>query len=317
MINLKRSNSRGAVALAVALALGLGACASTPKDSTALASARSAVARASAQTNLNEAARVDVDAARKNLDAAELALKKGKPRSEVDHLAYLAEQSAMTAMARQESASFRKSAEQAEGERSAIIIGAREKEAKEAQARAGQAQALAEEAKHKAETAEQESMRIAQAAQATQAQLDAANKQIEEMKAQKTDRGMVVTLGDVLFDSGSATLKPGADRTLQQVAAYLTANGKAKVLVEGHTDSVGDDSFNQRLSEQRAQSVASRLAFMGLDASRVSASGLGEAYPVTGNDSAAGRQQNRRVEIIFSDNEGSFAPAARRTASPQ
>ncbi len=287
-----------------------------------MVSARSAVARASAQTNLNDAARVDVDAARKNLDAAEMALKKGKPRSEVDHLAYLAEQSAKTAMARQEGAEFRKSVEQAEGERSAIIISAREKEAREAQARAGQAQALAEEAKHKAETAEQESMRIAQLAQQTaaerdrtQAQLDAANKLIEDMKAQKTDRGMVVTLGDVLFDSGSSSLKPGADRSLQQVAAYLTGNAKAKVMVEGHTDSVGDDSFNQRLSEQRAQSVASRLAFMGLDAARVSASGLGEGYPVTGNDTAAGRQQNRRVEIIFSDNEGTFAPAARRSAN--
>jgi outer membrane protein OmpA-like peptidoglycan-associated protein len=204
--------------------------------------------------------------------------------------------------------------EKAEGERASIIIDAREKEAREAQAKAGQAQALAAEAEHKANTAEQESMRIAQVAQQTQAQLDAANRQIEDMKAQKTDRGMVVTLGDVLFDTGSATLKPGADRSLQQVAAYLSGNVKAKVMIEGHTDSVGDDAFNQRLSEQRAQSVASRLSFMGVDASRVAASGLGEAYPVTGNDTPAGRQQNRRVEIIFSDNEGAFA-GGRRTAS--
>lgn len=316
MTTFKRTSSHGAVALAVALALGLGACASTPKDSGAMASARSAVARASAQTNLNDAARVEVDAAQKNLQAAETAQKKGKPRSEVDHLAYLAEQSAMTAMARQDSAGFQKSVEQAEGERSAIIIDAREKEAKDAQAKA-------EDAQHKAATAEQESARIAQVAQQTaadrdrtQAQLDAANKQIEDMKAQKTDRGMVVTLGDVLFDTGSATLKPGADRTLQQVAAYLSGNEKAKVMVEGHTDSVGDDAYNQRLSEQRAQSVASRLTFMGVSASRVAASGLGEAYPVTGNDSSAGRQQNRRVEIIFSDNEGAFA-GTRRTASAQ
>jgi outer membrane protein OmpA-like peptidoglycan-associated protein len=151
----------------------------------------------------------------------------------------------------------------------------------------------------------------------TQAQLDAANKQIEDMKAQKTDRGMVVTLGDVLFDTGSASLKPGADRSLQQVAAYLTSNAKAKVMVEGHTDSVGEDAFNQRLSEQRAQSVASRLSFMGVEGSRVAATGLGEAYPVTGNDTSAGRQQNRRVEIIFSDNEGAFSGAARRTANAQ
>jgi outer membrane protein OmpA-like peptidoglycan-associated protein len=301
------NSSRGAIALAVALALGLGACASTPKDTTALASARSAVARASAQTNLNEAARVDVDAATKNLAEAEAALKKGKPRSEVDHLAYLAEQSAMTAMARQDSATFQKTVEKAESERSAIVIEAREKETRTAQAQADDAQ-------HKAVTAEQEANRIAQVAQQTQAQLDAANAQIEEMKAQKTDRGMVVTLGDVLFDTGSASLKPGADRSLQQVAAYLMSNAKAKVMVEGHTDSVGDDAFNQRLSEQRAQSVASKLAFMGVDASRVSPAGLGEAYPVTGNDTSAGRQQNRRVEIIFSDNNGAFSTGAARTA---
>jgi outer membrane protein OmpA-like peptidoglycan-associated protein len=311
----KRYGSIGPVAIAVALALGLGACASTPKDTAQLVSARTAVERASAQTNLNEAARVDVDAARKNLQEAEAAQKKGKPRSEVDHLAYLAEQSAMTAMARQESATFRSSVEKAEGERSAILIDAREKETREAQAKA-------QEAQHKAATAEQEAARVAQLAQQsaaerdrTQAQLDAANKQIEEMKAQKTDRGMVVTLGDVLFDTGSSTLKPGADRSLQQVAAYLSSNTKAKVMVEGHTDSVGDDAFNQRLSEQRAQSVAARLGFMGVDASRIAASGLGEAYPVTGNDTSAGRQQNRRVEIVFSDNEGAFNAGARRTAN--
>lgn len=312
--HLHRTGS--AIALAVALALGLGACASAPRDSEKLTAARSAVQRAAAQGDTTGAAKADFDTAQSNLQRAEEAQKKGKPRSEVDNYAYIAEQSALAAIARQESVTLQKKVEAAESERSAILLEARERDAK-----------LAE---HKAETAELEAARVQQLAQQraaelnrTEQQLNMANAQlgaaaaaIEELKAKQTERGIVLTLGDVLFDSGSATLKAGAERSLVNVAEYLKRNDKARLMVEGHTDSVGDDSFNQRLSQQRAESVAARLAVMGVDASRIVATGLGESYPVTGNDTAAGRQQNRRVELVFSDNSGVF-PAGQRVAGVQ
>jgi outer membrane protein OmpA-like peptidoglycan-associated protein len=312
--NIHSARSPSAVALAVALALGLAACASSPRDSQKLTAARTAVQRAQAQGDNTGAGKADFDAAQSNLQRAEEAQKKGRPASEVDNYAYIAEQSALAAIARHESVMLQKKVETAESERSAILLEARERDAKLAQ--------------HKAETAELEAARVQQVAQQraaelnrTEQQLNVANAQlgaaaaaIEELKAKQTERGIVLTLGDVLFDSGSATLKPGAERSLGNVAEYLKRNDKARLMVEGHTDSVGDDTFNQRLSQARAESVAARLGIMGIDASRIVATGLGESYPVTGNDSAAGRQQNRRVELVFSDNSGVF-PEGQRIAN--
>jgi len=121
---------------------------------------------------------------------------------------------------------------------------------------------------------------------------------------------MVLTLGDVLFDTAKSTLKPGADAMIERVAAFLKQNDGTKVIVEGHTDSRGSDEYNQELSQQRAQAVAAALASRGIDPSRVEAVGRGKALPVASNDTAAGQQQNRRVELIFSDASGRFASGA-------
>src|SRR5262249_59095514 len=124
---------------------------------------------------------------------------------------------------------------------------------------------------------------------------------LADLQAKQTDRGMVLTLGDVLFDTAAATLKPGAASTLDRVAAFMKQNDGTKVIVEGHTDSRGSAEYNQQLSERRAQSVADALAFRGVDRNRVEPVGRGKELPVASNDNAAGQQQNRRVELIFSD----------------
>ncbi|MEP7208527.1 MAG: OmpA family protein [Casimicrobiaceae bacterium] len=110
---------------------------------------------------------------------------------------------------------------------------------------------------------------------------------------------MVLTLGDVLFDTGRAELKPGADRTIDQLATFLRENADRTVEIEGYTDSTGADALNQVLSERRAIAVKNALADRGIAATRVSARGFGETNPVASNDSAAGRQQNRRVEVVI------------------
>jgi outer membrane protein OmpA-like peptidoglycan-associated protein len=123
---------------------------------------------------------------------------------------------------------------------------------------------------------------------------------------------MVLTLGDVLFNSGRSELRPAAARTVERLADFLQQRPKLSVLIEGHTDNVGDDAYNVNLSQQRADAVLSALAARGIDSQRVRSHGLGETYPSASNDSAGGRQQNRRVEIVFSDENGQFAPSAER-----
>ena len=116
-----------------------------------------------------------------------------------------------------------------------------------------------------------------------------------------------MTLGDVLFDTGKATLKPGAYATVDRLATVLKEDPARKVLIEGHTDSVGSDEYNQSLSERRAASVQAALFERGVEASQISTVGKGETTPVASNDNAVGRQQNRRVELVFQEDRSKVA----------
>jgi outer membrane protein OmpA-like peptidoglycan-associated protein len=143
-------------------------------------------------------------------------------------------------------------------------------------------------------------------AQRTQTQLDVRTAQLAALQAKQTDRGTVVTLGDVLFDTGKSDLKTGGLRNMQKLAEFLRSNPQRKVMVEGFTDSVGSDSFNMELSDRRANSVRMALIDLGIDSNRIDARGYGEGYPVAGNDTPSGRQMNRRVEVIISDESGTI-----------
>jgi outer membrane protein OmpA-like peptidoglycan-associated protein len=114
-------------------------------------------------------------------------------------------------------------------------------------------------------------------------------------------------LGDVLFDTNAATLKVGSAERLDRLAAFLNENSGTRIMIEGHTDSRGSDAYNEELSRRRAQAVADALLTRGIPSGRFEILGRGEAAPVASNDTAAGRQQNRRVEVVFSDQSGKFA----------
>ncbi len=147
--------------------------------------------------------------------------------------------------------------------------------------------------------------------EARTAEVDAAKEQIkllEALNAKKTDRGMVITLGDVLFSTGMSELASGGMRNVQKLADYLSQYPQEKVLIEGYTDSVGSDSYNQGLSDRRADAVRSALLNMAINNDRIATRGYGEAFPVANNSNAASRQLNRRVEIILSDNNGNITP---------
>jgi outer membrane protein OmpA-like peptidoglycan-associated protein len=124
-------------------------------------------------------------------------------------------------------------------------------------------------------------------------------KELEELNAKETRRGLVLTLGDVLFTSGKADLLPGAQRTIAKLAQFLEENPERKVLIEGHTDNIGSTTYNLDLSLRRAQAVKEALVEKGVDPERIVAQGYGEIYPVASNSDAAGRQRNRRVEIVI------------------
>jgi OmpA-OmpF porin, OOP family len=130
---------------------------------------------------------------------------------------------------------------------------------------------------------------------------------VQQLRAERTSRGMVVTLEDVLFEVNGAQLQPGAQTELLRLADYLKRNPDRKIMIEGHTDNTGSSDYNLRLSQLRAQSVESYLLASGVSPDRIRAIGYGETRPEAPNDSATGRQQNRRVEIVILDAGKSFA----------
>ncbi len=129
---------------------------------------------------------------------------------------------------------------------------------------------------------------------------------------QQTQLGATLVLSDVVFETGKADLKPGAADRLRPLAAYLQANPNVKVRIDGHTDAQGSDSYNQQLSNSRAVAVGTALTAMGVAGPRIEAFGHGEAKPVADNNTPAGRQQNRRVEVtLVGQQAASFAALAR------
>ncbi len=165
-----------------------------------------------------------------------------------------------------------------------------------AAADAADAAERAERARNEADKAR--ALAAANAADAAK-QRDELQRQISLLEAKTTDRGLVLTLGNVLFATGKADLKVGATRTLDKLVTFLNRYPDRNAVIEGHTDNVGSSASNHLLSQRRAESVSSYLVQQGIASQRLAASGKGEDQPVADNDSVAGRQQNRRVEIII------------------
>jgi outer membrane protein OmpA-like peptidoglycan-associated protein len=149
------------------------------------------------------------------------------------------------------------------------------------------------------EQTKQAALAEAEKAAKARAEADQLTKEVSELKAKQTDRGIVLTMGDVLFTTGKATLFPGAIRTINKLAGFLNKYPDRNVLIEGHTDSVGSEEYNLGLSEKRADSVREQLVAEGVSPERISTKGYGKKYPEASNDIPAGRQQNRRVEVVI------------------
>jgi outer membrane protein OmpA-like peptidoglycan-associated protein len=177
----------------------------------------------------------------------------------------------------------------------------------QARAEADAARAAAESERQRAEDAlrlaEQQAQDARAAAAQSEQEKDRIRQQLREqlnviLETRETARGLIVNLSDVLFDTGSANLKPGAREKLARVAGILSSHPDLHVAIEGHTDSVGSDDYNQQLSERRAESVRAYLVQQRVAPELVGTAGFGESRPVATNGTAAGRQQNRRVELV-------------------
>jgi outer membrane protein OmpA-like peptidoglycan-associated protein len=200
-------------------------------------------------------------------------------------------------------------AARAAAERERVEIERSRQDALKAQADAEQARAAAEAAKQAADAAKAQADAQAQQARAQAQQAEQEKNALRErlreqlslvLETRETARGLIVNVSDVLFDTAKSTLKPGAREKLARVAGILATHPDLKIEVEGHTDSVGGDDYNQRLSERRAESVRSYLVEQKIPPAAVDAEGFGESRPVASNDTASGRQQNRRVELVVS-----------------
>src|SRR3989338_603543 len=320
----------------IAVAVLSGCATSAPPQNPSLTAAHSSYDSARSNPEVTNLAALELKEAGDTLTKADEAFSKGQGTATVDHLAYIANQQVGIA---QETAK-RKTAElavaNAGAKRTEVRLEARTAEADAAKQKADMAKQEADAAKQEADAAKQEAdaakRQVATAkenaelqaadlaaadaelaaadaqAQRDQALIEQQERQLKELNAKKTERGMVITLGDVLFRTDKARLESGGMRNVQKLADFLKQYPQHKVLVEGFTDSTGSDSYNQELSDRRANAVRMALIDMGISSDRVTTHGYGEAFPVGGNDTAAGRQSNRRVEIIISDSKGNIAP---------
>jgi len=283
--------------IAVAIFSG---CSSMPQNSS-LTEAHNRYNSARTNPEVTNLAALELKAADESLSKADYALSEGESDDTVDHLAYLAKQQVAIA----EETAKRKTAELA------VANAAAKRNLVRLEARTAEADAAKQQAANAQQTVNRQATELAVADANTerdQALIAQQEMQLKELNAKKTERGLMITLGDVLFRTNKAQLQSGGLRNVQKLADFLNQYPQYKVLIEGHTDSVGSNAVNQELSDRRAYAVRTALSDRGIGSERIRTQGYADAYPVAGNDTAAGRQLNRRVEIILSDANGNIAP---------
>jgi outer membrane protein OmpA-like peptidoglycan-associated protein len=284
------------------------ACATTPMTTPTLDQARADFVAANNNPQISQYAPLEFKQASDALDQANAAAARREAVADVDRLAYVAKQRIATAMEVARAKAAEADIANASRERDQVRLAARtaeadraKRDAEAAQAAAAQAQQQAQNAQQQAAAAQEQNAALAQRA----AMLEAI---LVELHAVKTERGYIVTIGDVLFATNQATLTPNGMSTLRKLADVMTQNPNRTVLVEGFTDSTGSSSYNQELSQRRAEAVASALGSMGVSRDRIAMKAYGEAFPVAANDTASNRQLNRRVEIVLSNENAQIPP---------
>jgi outer membrane protein OmpA-like peptidoglycan-associated protein len=287
---------RSLIAVAVAATLFAG-CASVPKHPAGSEQVRAKLTALQSEPTLANRAQVAIKDAEGAVVLAEMT---EKDLVLAAHRVYLADRKVDTARAlaetnfsEQERTALNEQAEKAR-------LDSRTREADVAKTDALVARAESAEQKVAANSARSDADAAQVAANASQLQAAELQRQIEVLQARPTDRGLVLTLGDTLFATGKSEIKSGATANLDRLTTFMNEYPKRTAAIEGFTDSMGSDEMNQSLSERRADAVKRYLIDQGVGSARLTSTGRGESSPVADNESAAGRQQNRRVEVVIS-----------------
>lgn len=279
-----------------AIAIALVGCASAPRQNLQLDEARAAVTAAHNDPQVAGDALVELTTADGALASADALSRANRPVADVDHEAFVADRFAHAAQQHGQLIAATAAIAAVESRRNAVLIAAREDEA-------GRANVRAERKTLEASVARDQAADSARETASETERADRLDAQLADLKAKQTDRGVVVTLGDVLFATGRSDLQEGSQHSLAGLTAFLSAHPERTVRVEGFTDNVGTEDYNRGLSDRRASSVADALMRGGIVSARIRTEGYGTSYPVARNDSALGRQQNRRVEVVISDGD--------------
>ncbi|MDZ7805337.1 OmpA family protein [Thiohalophilus sp.] len=284
----------------------LSACSTQPEKHAVLDMASSDYAQAQGDPDVTNYAAIELQQAGDALDKATDAQRKGEDQEVVDHLAYVAAKKVAIAQETAKMKVAEKAVANISTEREKIRLELRTTEADSARQQVKTAKERAERQETALEVSQAQTESSRQRLEAQVAETDSANvrihqmeEELKELNARETERGMVITLGDVLFDTSKAELRDSSINSLKKLADFLKAYPERTAVIEGYTDSTGESSFNQSLSEKRAMAVRDSLLNMGVDRNRISTRGFGEANPVATNTTAAGRQSNRRVEIVL------------------
>ncbi len=288
----------------LAITVLLGACVSTPTSTSQLEGARDDYRQVQNNPDAATLASAELGQASDAMQLANAAASGSQGADKVNQLAYVAQQK--IALTQEVIKKKRAEAEVARAakERDQMRLDQRTTEADKANANAQQSQAVAMAAQNDAAMAQRKTDEARAQTADAQARTGTLEAQLADLAAQKTDRGMVITLGDVQFATAKADLNSNGMRSAQKLADVLKQNPARTVMVEGFADSTGGAAANQELSERRGMSVRDALMQMGVSNDRIQVKGYGESFPVAGNDSASGRQMNRRVEIVISDDSG-------------
>jgi len=319
--------------VAALLVIALGACSTAPKQDLALQQVRTQLEELKANQELAGYAPLALGEAERSLRQAETATGNDTQRI---HLVYMADRRIQIARAAAQTAQLNAEFQRLGDERSAMLVKASKAEAERARREAEQARMMSQAREEDAQRARQETLAAQQreaasardaeqaieeaqqakalaASSATEAQLarreadlameqaDTLRRQLENLQLRQTESGVVVTLGDVLFESGQTQLLDEALASLVEVVDLLQSEPDKNIRIEGHTDSTGDAETNLEISALRANSVFEALVSLGVDRDRFTVAGMGEDFPIASNDTEEGRRQNRRVDVILLD----------------
>ena len=293
-VKINHARIAGILVFATAVSFLVASCATAPQNPPGSAEVRSKLTALQSNSSLADQVPVELREAEAAVLAAEAPV--GKDVALGAHRVYMADRKVEIAMA---TASTR----YAEDQRAALSqarddarLNARTQEADRARRETATAQSATDAALASAAVAAKEA--------------DELQRQIDVLQAEATDRGLVLTLGDVLFGTGRSDLTSGGTNTLDKLVVFLNNYPDRNVVIEGHTDDVGSHEMNQTLSQHRADSVKFYLVQQGIRHKRLAASGMGETQPIADNQSPSGRQQNRRVEVIITNPQSEVSAAS-------